>query len=120
MFSVAPIKVAAPVDPVVVSVKAFCFPLNVLQSVEDRAPRFVADAVGTFNVITGVVVPFATLLDKSEPVVPKVRAATLVTVPPEPLALIVSVSVVALVVNVTPEPATILSVSVADSATMSD
>ena len=31
--------------------------------------------------ITGVVVPFATVLDKSMPVVPKVSAATLVTVP---------------------------------------
>jgi pentose-5-phosphate-3-epimerase len=40
-------------------------------------------AVGTCSVITGVVVPFATVLDKSVPVVPKVRAATLVTVQPE-------------------------------------
>ena len=36
--------------------------------------------------ITGVVVPFATVLDKSVPVVPKVSAATLVTVPPLPVA----------------------------------
>jgi len=32
-------------------------------------------------VITGVVVPFATVLDRSVPVVPRVIAATLVTVP---------------------------------------
>ena len=31
--------------------------------------------------ITGVVVPFATVLDRSVPVVPRVIAATLVTVP---------------------------------------
>ena len=36
--------------------------------------------------ITGVVVPFATVLDRSVPVVPSVSAATLVTVPPEPVA----------------------------------
>ena len=36
--------------------------------------------------ITGVVVPFATVLDRSVPVVPRVSAATLVTVPPEPVA----------------------------------
>jgi len=33
-----------------------------------------------------VVVPFATVLDRSAPVVPRVNAATLVTVPPEPVA----------------------------------
>jgi sugar/nucleoside kinase (ribokinase family) len=37
-------------------------------------------------VITGVVVPVATVLDRSVPVVPRVSAATLVTVPPEPVA----------------------------------
>lgn len=36
--------------------------------------------------ITGVVVPFATVLDKSVPLVPRVSAATLVTVPPDPVA----------------------------------
>ena len=55
--------------------------LKVVQSVELNAPLFVALAVGTFNVITGVVVPFATVLDKSVPVVPKVSADTEVTVP---------------------------------------
>ena len=55
--------------------------LNVLQSVELNAPRLDADAVGTFSVITGVVVPFATVLVRSVPVVPRVSAATLVTVP---------------------------------------
>ena len=56
-------------------------PLNVDQFAEDKAPLFVAEAVGTFKVITGVVVPVATVLDKSVPVVPKVNAATEVTVP---------------------------------------
>ena len=60
--------------------------LKVVQSAELNAPLFVALAVGTFNVITGVVVPFATVLDKSVPVVPRVNAATLVTVPPLPVA----------------------------------
>ena len=55
--------------------------LNVVQSVELNAPRLLALAVGTFKVITGVVVPVATVDDKSVPVVPKVKAATLVTVP---------------------------------------
>ena len=36
--------------------------------------------------ITGVVVPVATVLDRSVPVVPSVSAATLVTVPPDPVA----------------------------------
>lgn len=35
--------------------------------------------------ITGVVVPFATMLDRSVPVVPSVSAATLVTVPEVPV-----------------------------------
>jgi hypothetical protein len=55
--------------------------LNVVQSAALNAPRLAADAVGTFSVITGVVVPLATLLDKSVPDVPRVKAATLVTVP---------------------------------------
>jgi len=55
--------------------------LKVVQSAALKAPRFVADAVGTCSVITGVVVPVATVLDTSVPVVPKVSAATLVTVP---------------------------------------
>jgi len=54
--------------------------LKVDQSVDDSAPLFVAEAVGTCNVITGVVVPVATVLLKSVPVVPKVKAATEVTV----------------------------------------
>ena len=56
------------------------------------APRFVADAVGMFKVITGVVVLFATVELTSVPVVPKVSAETLVTVP-EPLLLNVVQSV---------------------------
>ena len=66
--------------------------LNVVQSADDNAPRLLADAVGTFSVITGVVVPVATVDDKSVPAVPSVMAATLVTVP-EPLLLNVVQSV---------------------------
>ena len=55
--------------------------LKVVQSAALKAPRLDADAVGTCSVITGVVVPFATVLDRSVPVVPRVSAATLVTVP---------------------------------------
>ena len=74
-------KVAAPDVPVVVKVIVDCLPLNVLQSAELKAPLLDADAVGTFNVITGVVVPLATELERSVPVVPNVKAATEVTVP---------------------------------------
>lgn len=56
--------------------------MNVVQSAELNAPRFVADAVGTLSVITGVVVPVATVELRSVPVVPSVSAATDVTVPP--------------------------------------
>ena len=63
------------------NVKALSLLLKVDQSVELNAPRFVALAVGTFKVITGVVVPVATVLDKSVPLVPNVKAATDVTVP---------------------------------------
>ena len=63
------------------NVKTLSFPLNVVQSALDNAPRLVALAVGTFKVITGVVVPFATVELKSVPVVAKVNAATDVTVP---------------------------------------
>ena len=58
--------------------------LNVDQAAELHTPRLVADAVGTFSVITGVVVPLATDDERSVPVVPKVSAATEVTVPPPP------------------------------------
>jgi hypothetical protein len=55
-------------------------------------PLAVAEASGTFKVITGVVAPLATEELKSVPVVPKVKAATLVTVPlvlevPAPMAV---------------------------------
>lgn len=66
--------------------------LNVVQSAALKAPRLVAEAVGTFSVITGVVVPLATVEVRSVPVVPKVNAATEVTVP-EPLLLNVFQSV---------------------------
>jgi len=59
--------------------------LKVVQSAALNAPRLVADAVGKFNVITGVVVELATVDETSVPVVPSVNAATLVTVP-APLA----------------------------------
>ena len=55
--------------------------LNVVQSAELNAPLLVAEAVGTCNVITGVVVPVATVELRSVPVVPKVKADTEVTVP---------------------------------------
>ena len=55
--------------------------LKVVQSAELKAPRFNADAVGTFKVITGVVVPVAIVELKSVPVVPNVIELTLVTVP---------------------------------------
>ena len=55
--------------------------LKVDQSAELSTPRLVAEAVGTFSVMTGVVVPVATVEDKSVPVVPRVSAATEVTVP---------------------------------------
>ena len=57
------------------------FALKVDQLDALNAPRLEAEAVGTFKVITGVVVPVATVLLKSVPVVPRVKAATLVTVP---------------------------------------
>ena len=63
--------------------------LKVVQSAALKAPRFVADAVGKFSVITGVVVELATVEETSVPVVPSVSAATLVTVPLEAPALIV-------------------------------
>jgi hypothetical protein len=74
-------KVEEPLEPLVVSVIVSCLLLKVVQSVELNAPLLVALAVGTFNVITGVVVLLATVELKSVPVVPNVRADTLVTVP---------------------------------------
>ena len=62
--------------------------LKVVQSAALNAPRLAADAVGTFNVMTGVDVPVATVELKSVPDVPKVSAATLVTVPALPAMLI--------------------------------
>ena len=62
-------------------VPAGCLLLNVVQSAALKAPRLVADAVGTFSVITGVVVLLATVELRSVPVVPSVSAATDVTVP---------------------------------------
>jgi hypothetical protein len=55
--------------------------LKVVQSAALNTPRLVADAVGRLSVITGVVVELATVDETSVPVVPKVNADTLVTVP---------------------------------------
>ena len=69
-----------------------CLLLKVLQSALLNAPLFTALAVGTFNVITGVVVELITVLLKFVPVVPMVNADTLVTVPlpppPPPVATV--------------------------------
>lgn len=81
MFNIEFVNVDAPVVPVVVKVIAPCLLLNVVKSVELSAPLLVADAVGTFNVITGVVVPVDTVLLKSVPTAFNVRADTDVTVP---------------------------------------
>ena len=75
------INVLAPLEPVVVKVMVFCLLLKVAQSALLSAPLFVALAVGTLSVITGVVVPVATVELKSVPLVPIVKADTLVTVP---------------------------------------
>jgi hypothetical protein len=53
MFRVAPIKVAAPVVPVVVRVIAFCLPLNVVKSVALRYPstKLVAAGIDTVPLV---------------------------------------------------------------------
>ena len=98
IFNVAPTNVAAPLVPVVVSVRLFCFDanlvvrfnevvsekvnllLNVVQSVDVKYPFL--DVVALNNSITGVVVVF--VIDKGLPLVPD--DVTLVTVPP-PMAV---------------------------------
>ena len=64
----------------------FCLLLKVVQSAALKAPLLVAEAVGIFNVITGVELLFVTVELTSVPVVPNVNALTLDTVPPVPLA----------------------------------
>ena len=90
-------------------------PVNVLSpaivcEVVEITPLAVALASGTFKVITGVVVLFATDEFKSVPLVPKVKAATLVTVPlpPPPVEAIVIIpsAVVPVVVKVILLPST--------------
>ena len=76
--NVNPLTVPVPLTDVTVPTP---LPLNVVQSAALNTPLFNALAVGTFNVMTGVVVPFAMVLVRSVPVVPNVIAATLVTVP---------------------------------------
>jgi len=95
IFKVLLVKVAAPDEPVTVKdVIRFVYAvLKFVKSEELKAPLLVADAVGIFKVITGVVVPVATVLETSVPVVPKVNAATEVTVPevedvPAPIAVL--------------------------------
>ena len=82
------------------NVKADSLLLNALQSADDNAPRLVADAVGTFKVIIGVVVPVATVELKSVPVVPKVSAATEVTVPTDHVLSALKSNEIPLIVNV--------------------
>ena len=62
-------------------VKADCFALKAVKSAALKAPLLLADAVGIFNVMVGLVVPFATVDVISVPVVPNVKAFTFVTVP---------------------------------------
>ena len=54
MFSVFDINVAAPELPVVDRVIADCLLLKVVQSVLERAPLLVAEAVGKLNVCVSV------------------------------------------------------------------
>lgn len=83
-----------------------------VQSAALSAPRLDAEAVGTFSVMTGVVVPLATVEERSVPVVPKVSAATDVTVPPPPLAVELMVWLGQVPVMVTLVPATKAGVAV--------
>jgi hypothetical protein len=79
-LSVNPLTV--PVPPTDVTVPVFdVLLLNIVQSEELNTPRLEEDAVGIFNVITGVVVLSTTVEFTSVPVVPIVNAATDVTVP---------------------------------------
>jgi hypothetical protein len=71
---------AVPVTPVTVPVLLVLL-LNVVQSAAVKAPLLAAEALGTCKVITADPDPPATVELKSVPVVPKVNAATLVTVP---------------------------------------
>lgn len=93
--------------------------LNVDQSVDDKAPRFVALAVGTFKVILPLPVTGVPVTFKSLPAVP-VHKPTLVTVPVQVVEIvqIVKVSVVAFVKSDTLFPATRVRVSVLLSATI--
>jgi hypothetical protein len=90
--------------------KVDCLLLNVFQSVELKYP-----SVETPD----WVIPIVPVVVIVPPVIGAV-VPTDVRVPPEPLALIVSVSVVSLVVIVTPEPATTVRVSSLVSAIIVD
>jgi hypothetical protein len=78
-----PVEVTRPAVPETEVTDPVPLLLKVVQSAALNAPRLVADAVGRFSVITGVVVELATVEETSVPVVPSVNADTLVTVPPE-------------------------------------
>ena len=84
-------------------VKAPCLLLNVVQSVDDKAPLALAEAVGILRVITGVVVPVATVDVMSTPAEIIVNAATSVTVPTLQLLFAAKLNVVPLIVMVVTE-----------------
>jgi hypothetical protein len=92
---IVPVEVIVPplINPAVAIEVTVPLPLllKVVQSAALKAPLFKADAVGTFKVITGVVVLLATVDERSVPLVPNVKAATDVTVPPLEGLLLVSV-----------------------------
>ena len=106
---IVPVEVIVPplINPAVAIEVTVPFPLllKVVQSAALKAPLFKADAVGTFKVITGVVVLLATVDERSVPVVPKVKAATDVTVPPEEGLLLVIVKLGYVPVTPIPVPA---------------
>ncbi len=90
------------------SVKAPCFEFNISYSALLNNPAVVpdTDADGIFNVIVGVVVPFATVEVKVFPVVVKIIGFTFVTVPTPPVPPTTSILIDPFpLVIVTPFPA---------------
>jgi hypothetical protein len=90
---VLPIRVAAPLVPVVVNVNAPCFELNALQSALLNAPLFVADAVGRLNVCVAVTLDML----KSVPLVPTAKYCVGVVKPlrvPTPVVNVVCTSAI--------------------------
>ena len=76
-----PVEVMRPAVPETLVTVPEPLLLKAVQSAALNTPRLVADAVGRFSVMTGVVVELATVEETSVPVVPRVNADTLVTVP---------------------------------------